>query len=204
MKKLAMFTGSLTLLGAAYAAQTADAPVRTETLVYRELSMRTFSGTMNDQEDHPVLQVDDTMNPKPIGPGRGAGTWVFINNKLVDYTNGADVGLVRGLCWTVDHGPNGPWKGPITIGAGGPYHSACQFTYVLKDGQIVANGDMDMNQMEKDVPLSMAITGGTGRFRGASGEVTIQQDPPGQPITYKLTLSVDVREPRKAAAQPSK
>lgn len=192
----------LALIGAACAAQAAD--YTTETLVFRELSVRTFSGSFNDEKDHPVLQVDDTSNPKPIGPGRGAGTWVFLNNKLVDYKTGAEAGLMRGVCWTIDHGPNGPWKGPVTIGAGGPYHSACQFTYVLKDGQIVANGDMDMNQMEKDTPLGMAITGGTGRYRAASGEVTVQQDPPGQPITYKVQLSVDVRAPSKAAAPAKK
>lgn len=182
------------LLGAACAVEAAEAPYTTETLVLRELSLRTFSGTLND-EDHPVLQVDDTANPKPIGLGRGAGTWVFINNKLVDYTSGNAVGVVHGLCWTVNHGPDGPWKGKMWIGVGGPYHSACQLTYALKDGQIVANGDLDMNEVERNVPATIGITGGTGRYRGATGEVTFQQDPPDQPITYKLVISVDVRAP---------
>ena len=81
----------------------------TETLVLRALSIRTYSSTFNDDKDHPVQKIDDLSGPKPIGPGRGAGTWVFINNKLVDYGSGADAGFMRGMCWTLDHGPKGPW-----------------------------------------------------------------------------------------------
>lgn len=167
----------------------------TETRVYRELSMRTFSSTLNDDRDHPVLVIDDLGNPRPIGPGRGAGTWVFLNNKLVDYDTGVEAGTMRGYCWTVNHGPDGPWQGKLWAGVGGPYDSACQFTYVFTDGQIVAHGDLDMNEVEKDVPATIPISGGTGRYRGASGEITFQQDPPGQPITYKVTLSIDQRNP---------
>jgi hypothetical protein len=172
------------------------APYTTETLIVRELSVRTFSSTLNDDRDHPVMVIDNLGQPKPIGPGRGAGTWVFLNNKLVDYDSGAEIGVSRGLCWTVNHGKE-PWKGKLWAGVGGPYDSACQFSYMLPDGQLVANGDLDMNQVEQDVPATISITGGTGRYRGVIGEVTIQQDPPGQPITYKLTLSLDVRRPRR-------
>lgn len=200
--KIRSIASGLVLIGAACAVQAAD--YTTETLVLREISMRTFSGTINDEKDHPVLVIDDLSRPKPIGPGRGAGGWVFINNKLVDYKTGAEAGFLRGMCWTIDHGPQGPWTGAVTIGAGGPFPSACQFSYLLKDGQVIAHGDLDLNQMEKDVVLSLGVTGGTGRYRGAIGEVNIQQDPPGQPITYKVTLNLDVREPSKATATARK
>jgi hypothetical protein len=190
--------GALVLLLAAGQAQAQDPPV-TETLVLRELSIRTYSSTLNDDRDHPVQKIDDLAGPKPIGPGRGAGTWVFINNKLVDYTTGADAGFMRGMCWTVDHGPDGPWKGKLWAGVGGPFHSSCQLNYVLKDGQVVATGDLDMEAVERNVPATIPIVGGTGRYRAASGELTFQQDPPDQPITYKVTISVDHPSPKRAA-----
>lgn len=186
--------GTVVLLGTAYAAGAHESH-RTETLTLRELSIRTYSSTLNDDRDHPVLKIDDLSGPKPIGPGRGAGTWVFINNKLVDYTSGADAGFMRGMCWTLDHGAEGPWKGKLWAGVGGPYHSACHLTYVLKDGQIVATGEVDMEAVERNVPVTIGIVGGTGRYRAAMGELTLQQDPPDQPITYKATISVDVRNP---------
>lgn len=164
----------------------------TETLVFRELSVKTFAGTLNDDKDHPVMQVDNLDAPKPIGPGRGAGTWVFINNKLVDYDTGEDRGVMRGSCWTLNHGEDGPWTGALWIGEGGPYNSDCKLIYVLEEGQIVATGDVDMNLVEQDAPAEMAVIGGTGRYRSAGGEVVFQQDPPGQPITYKVTISVDL------------
>lgn len=195
---------SLAKVGAAALLAGAAFNVSAETLVLRELSIRTFSGTWNDEKDHPVLVVDDVNNPKPIGPGRGAGGYAFLNNKLLDFASGKELGWLRGKCVTIDHGPKGPWTGPVTIGAGGPFESDCQFVYLLEGGQMVANGNVDLNAMEKDVPLLVAITGGTGKYRGARGQVTIQQDPPGQPITYKVTLDYDLPTPAPAAQQPKK
>lgn len=164
-----------------------------EKLTLREVSMRTFSGTINDEEDHPVLIIDDLKSPKPIGPGRGAGGYAFLNNKLLDWDSGKEVGTMRGICFTIDHGPNGPWKGEVRIGAGGPFPSACQLSYEFSDGQIVGNGIIDLNAMELDKPLQMPIVGGTGKYRGARGEVMVVQDPPGQPITYKVVLDFKTR-----------
>ena len=163
-----------------------------ETLVLREVSKRTFSGTINDENDHPVLVIDDLKNPKPIGAGRGAGGYVFLNNNLFDWKSNEPVGMLRGMCFTIDHGDSGPWKGDVVIGAGGPFNSTCSFNYVLDDGQLVAAGNVDLNQMEKDMDIPAAIIGGTGKYKGARGEVLIKQDPPGQPITYRITLDYDL------------
>ena len=163
-----------------------------ETVTLREISMRTFSGTINDEKDHPVLVIDDLKKPTPIGPGRGAGGYVFLNNKLFYWDSNKPAGMMRGICFTIDHGDNGPWTGAIEIGAGGPFDSACQLTYVTDKGQLVASGNIDLNAMERDELLPLAIVGGTGAYRGARGEVTITQDPPGQPITYKILLDFDL------------
>lgn len=166
--------------------------VQAEQLVLREVSMRTFSGTLNDEEDHPVLVIDDLKNPRPIGPGRGAGGYVFLNNKVLDWKDGKEIGMMRGICFTIDHGPNGPFKGKIEIGAGGPFPSWCELAYDLPGGQIVGTGIIDLNQMELDKAIPLALVGGTGKYRGARGQVTIQQDPPGQPMTYKVVLDYDL------------
>tara|TARA_R110002110_G_scaffold205066_1_gene416744 strand:+ start:145491 stop:146054 length:564 start_codon:yes stop_codon:yes gene_type:complete len=163
-----------------------------ETVVLREISMRTFSGSINDEKDHPVMVIDDIKKPTPIGPGRGAGGYVFLNNNLFDWKSNEPVGMLRGLCFTIDHGDDGPWKGPVVIGAGGPYDSACQLNYVMDKGQIVASGNIDLNAMERDENIPLAIIGGTGDYKGARGEARIVQDPPGQPITYRVELDFDL------------
>lgn len=187
-----MKTRFIVLAGAAAALAASAVGVHAETLVLREISAVTYSGSWNDEKDHPVLVIDDLKNPHPIGPGRGAGGYVFLNNRLYGWEDNEEIGMMRGICVTIDHGPDGPWKGDVTMGAGGPFNSACQFSYIMADGQLVADGNIDLNAMEKDVPLSIAVTGGTGSYRGARGQVSIQQDPPGQPITYKVTLDYDL------------
>ena len=182
MKKMKLILGAALIAG--FSAQASA-----EKLVLREVSHRTFSGTMNDEKNHPVMIIDDLAKPAEIGPGRGAGGYVFLNNKIMDYKTNAMLGWMRGMCFTVDHGDKGPFKGAYTIGAGGPFDSACQITYILKDGQIVANGNLDLTALEKDQPLSLAVTGGTGKYSGARGDIVFQQDPPGQPITYKIVIT---------------
>ena len=166
--------------------------LETHSMTIREISAVTYSGTINDEEDHPTLIIDDLKRPKPIGPGRGAGGYVFLNNHLHDWETNEKIGWLRGMCFTLDHGPDGPWTGEVVIGAGGPFHSNCNFNYLLDGGQIAAQGDIDLNAMELDKPLSVAIIGGTGKYEGARGQVTIVQDPPGQPITYKVEMHYTV------------
>lgn len=186
MKRLLTLTLTTVTLGTTATSLAAE-------LVVREVSMRTFSGTINDEEDHPVLIIDDLKNPRPIGPGRGAGGYVFLNNKLLDWKSGADIGMMRGICFTLDHGPDGPFKGRIQIGAGGPFPSFCQLTYELPGGQLVGTGIIDLSAMERDKSIPLPLVGGTGKYAGARGEVIVTQDPPGQPITYKVVLKYKLR-----------
>lgn len=164
-----------------------------EEITIREVSTRTFSGTINDDKDHPVLVIDDLKNPRPIGPGRGAGGYVFLNNKLLDWKSGKEIGEMHGMCFTLNHGPDGPFTGTFQMGAGGPFPSSCQITYRLPDGQLVGTGIIDLNAMELDQKIPLPIVGGTGKYMGARGEVIITQDPPGQPMTYKVVLKYKLR-----------
>ena len=181
--KLAMVTATLG----------ATASATAEEMMLREVTTRTFSGTINDEKDHPVLIIDDLKSPKPIGPGRGAGGYVFLNNKLLDWKSGKDIGAMHGICFTLDHGPDGPFTGKFAMGAGGPFPSFCQLTYQLQDGQLVGTGVIDLTAMERDQTIPLPLVGGTGKYVGARGEVLITQDPPGQPMVYKVTLKYSLQ-----------
>jgi len=186
MKKISFVLGAAMLAGVVTQASA-------ETMVLREVSMRTYSSTLHDDKDHPVMQIDNLNKPTSIGVGRGAGGFVFLNNKVSDWKTGKDLGMMRGMCFAVDHGDNGVFKGDFGaehIGQGGPYQAACQMTYILGDAknQINANGNINLTALEQDQPLTIAINGGTGKYEGIRGVVTLVQDPPGQPITYKVVI----------------
>ncbi len=182
MKKVNLIFGAALIAGL-------SAQASAETLIWREVSMRTFSSTLHDEKNHPIMIIDDLSKPVSIGEGRGAGGWVFLNNKIFDWKSNKELGMMRGMCFTVDHGPKGVFKGDVVIGAGGPFDAACQITYILKEGQIVAHGNMNLTALEQDNALHLAVTGGTGKFAGARGEIVFVQDPPGQPMTYKITVN---------------
>jgi hypothetical protein len=50
----------------------------------------------------------------------------------------------------------------------------CFNTTVLPEGQITAQGYVTSNELEK-VPFKQAITGGTGAYRSARGELTVDE-----------------------------
>jgi Allene oxide cyclase barrel like domain len=50
----------------------------------------------------------------------------------------------------------------------------CFNTTVLPEGQIVAQGYVTSNEIEK-VPFTQAIVGGTGAYKGARGELTVDE-----------------------------
>jgi hypothetical protein len=50
----------------------------------------------------------------------------------------------------------------------------CFNTTVLPEGQITAQGYVTSNELEK-VPFKQAITGGTGAYRNARGELTVDE-----------------------------
>ena len=54
------------------------------------------------------------------------------------------------------------------------FAAQCFNTTVLPDGQITAQGYVTSNEIEK-VPFKQAITGGTGAYVGAKGELTVDE-----------------------------
>ena len=54
------------------------------------------------------------------------------------------------------------------------FAAQCFNTTVLPDGQITAQGYVTSNELEK-VPFKQAITGGTGAYRNARGELTVDE-----------------------------
>ena len=54
------------------------------------------------------------------------------------------------------------------------FAAQCFNTTVLPDGQITAQGYVTSNEIEK-VPFKQAITGGTGDYRNARGELTVDE-----------------------------
>ena len=73
-------------------------------------------------------------------------------------TSGARVGSAYLSCVGVGK------KAPAAVAT-----QQCTQTYEFKDGQIVASGIVRFNQIEK---LSVAIAGGSGAYKGASGDIT--------------------------------
>ena len=65
----------------------------------------------------------------------------------------------------------------------------CVGTLKLEHGQISVQGLLRLNGFDDPGPFRVAITGGTGRYRGASGEaVAWQPSPPKNLYIYKLRL----------------
>lgn len=63
----------------------------------------------------------------------------------------------------------------------------CLNTTVLPGGQITAQGSVTSDEIEK-VPFRQAITGGTGAYKAASGQLTVDEagDGPAH-LTFELT-----------------
>ena len=70
----------------------------------------------------------------------------------------------------------------------GPYDVQtlhCVATLSLRKGQITLQGLIEVQGMDDPGPFTVAITGGTGKFRGASGEARIRDRANGTTV-YKL------------------
>jgi hypothetical protein len=63
----------------------------------------------------------------------------------------------------------------------------CVATLSLRNGQITLQGLIEVQGMDDPGPFSVAITGGTGAYRGAGGEATIR-DASDTTSIYKLRL----------------
>jgi hypothetical protein len=67
------------------------------------------------------------------------------------------------------------------------FAAQCLTTTTLPAGQITAQGIVTSDQLEK-VPFQQAITGGTGRYAGATGQLTVDEagDKPAK-LTFELS-----------------
>jgi hypothetical protein len=110
-----------------------------------------------------VLQSADLDLGDP-GPSVG-DRFVFSDEVFLD---GEKVGMDGGECVIVLFQP-----GPDPQGEPAAVSAQCVATVMLPDGQITAQGLVDFTQTE---PFTIAVTGGTGKYRTAHGEVTVTEE----------------------------
>ncbi len=91
--------------------------------------------------------------------GASAGDKVVFDNPLYDRMNTNQVGASKGVCEQIG-------------GSESVYH--CVVTFVLADGQITGQGVADFAQ----TPQTVAVTGGTGKYKRAQGQVTFTETSP--------------------------
>ena len=72
----------------------------------------------------------------------------------------------------------------------------CVATLSLRRGQITLQGLIEVQGEDDPGPFTVAITGGTGRYRGAGGEATVRVVS-GDRTVYKLRFDDDKKKKRK-------
>ena len=96
--------------------------------------------------------------------------------------HGRDVGMSGAVC-TVTHA-----VAPYDVLT---YH--CVGTLSLRRGQITLQGLIEVQSEDDPGPFTVAITGGTGRYRGAGGEATVR-DVSATRTVYKLRFDDDKKK----------
>jgi hypothetical protein len=95
-----------------------------------------------------------------------------------------DAGMSGGVCTVTEVVP------PYTVGT---FH--CVATLALRRGQITLQGLVEMQSEDDPGPFTVAITGGTGAYRGASGEAVIR-DVSEEVSIYKLRFDSGKKKKR--------
>lgn len=113
-------------------------------------------------------------------PGPSLGDQFLFAGDVFDHRGGTRLGTARDVCTTV--------SGTATH----PGDVACTATVTLGGGQIVLQGLADSTALFSGVTLPVAIEGGTGNYRYATGEGTAQV-PPDVPNQTDLNLVITVR-----------
>jgi hypothetical protein len=106
-------------------------------------------------------------------PGPSLGDELVFSESLRQ--DGRDVGTSGVVC-TVTHVVP-PYDGVQT------FH--CVGTLSLRRGQITLQGLIEVQGEDDPGPFTVAITGGTGAYRGAGGEAVVRERPSGTSV-YKL------------------
>jgi Allene oxide cyclase barrel like domain len=98
---------------------------------------------------------------------------------------GREVGTSGGVCTITEAVP------PYTVIT---FH--CVATLSLRRGQITLQGLIEVQGEDDPGPFTVAITGGTGRYRGASGEAVIR-DVSDMRTVYKLSFDDDDKKKKR-------
>jgi hypothetical protein len=107
-------------------------------------------------------------------PGPSPGDELVFSETL--YKEGREAGTSGAVCVVTEAVP------PYTVVV---YH--CVGTLSLRRGQITLQGLVETQGLDDPGPFLVAITGGTGVYRGASGEAEVR-DPIGRKRIYKLSF----------------
>jgi hypothetical protein len=122
-----------------------------------------------------LVAVDPQQEPIDAGvPGPSLGDQVVFSETL--RKDRRDVGRSGGVC-TVTRGVP-----PYDI-----VDAQCLVTLRLRGGQITLQGLNEFQGMDDPGPFRLAITGGTGKYRGASGEATFRRRSEDRGV-YRLRL----------------
>jgi hypothetical protein len=108
-------------------------------------------------------------------PGPSLGDELVISERL--FLRGREVGESGVVCVVTQAMP------PYDVLT---FH--CVATLSLRKGQITLQGLIEVQGEDDPGPFRVAITGGTGKFRGAGGEAVVREVSPGPPArsVYKL------------------
>jgi Allene oxide cyclase barrel like domain len=122
-----------------------------------------------------LVAVDDQFEFIDVGaPGTSLGDY-FVFSDIV-YRRGEEVGTSGGQCVVVAGTP--PYA---------TFTAQCVATLDLERGQITLQGLVEFQSDDDPNPFTVAITGGTGKYRGASGEARVR--PVSDTVTvYKLNF----------------
>ena len=115
-------------------------------------------------------------------PGLSLGDELVFSEVLKK--RGREVGTSGGVCVVTETVP------PYTVAA---FH--CVATLSLRRGQITLQGLVEVQGEDDPGPFTVAITGGTGAYRGASGEAVIR-DVSDRKTIYKLSFDSGKKKKR--------
>jgi hypothetical protein len=125
---------------------------------------------------HDTLRLVGTINQEQFldlgAPGPSLGDEFIFSEVLSKH--GREVGTSGGVCTVTEVVP------PYTV-----ITLHCVATLSLRKGQITLQGLVEMQGENDTGPFTVAITGGTGAFRGAGGEAVIR-DVSETTTVYKL------------------
>lgn len=120
-------------------------------------------------------------------PGPSLGDELVLSERL--FIRGRDVGESGVVCVVTQAVP------PYDVLT---FHCVATLS-LLKKGQITLQGLIEIQGEGDQRPFLVAITGGTGKFRGAGGEATVREVSAGPPprSVYKLRFDTRKKKDRK-------